>query len=334
MFRIISTIKLFKMTSSIFFKAVIVFSLLAGISGCQKEDNPEVSIPYHEVLKQITYTNTVNFSTGLNALLDTVLVDSTDRAHFCQTFLQHARFFDDGSGYLFIESMSGYNIVHPQHPDLQGTYSLDQTDAYGNHIVRTMNDIVRHTGYGYLRYDYLNPSSGAVESKTTFVTAIPNTNWFAGSGFYHAGNEPYFSNDEKNEKEVVEAVNFMGKGIAAMLPTFGNDSLGAVAWMCKFLRNIRFFEDRSGYFFVLDYRGYNVVQPPEPAREGNYQWDMQDSRGNYLMRGLIDKAREGGGFYSYYWMDYQTNTEKLKNAYVIPVPGYDYLIGSGVYYPD
>ncbi len=59
---------------------------------------------------------------------------------------------------------------------------------------------------------------------------------------------------------------------------------------------MRFFEDRSGYFFVLDYRGYNVVQPPEPSREGNYQWNMQDTKGNYLMQGLIAMAKAGGGF--------------------------------------
>ena len=307
---------------------------LSIISGCEKEDKLNASYPYHEVLKQITQNNTANFSTGFNSLLDSMLVDSTGRALFCQTFLKNARFMDDGSGYLFIQSLSGYTIAHPQQPEMQGTNSLNQTDANGNYIVRKMIDIVRHTGFGYLKYNYLNPSSGGVESKTTFVTAIPNSNWYAGSGFYYEGNEPYFSNYEKSEKEVVEAVNFMGKGIAAILPTLKNDSLGRVQWMRKFLRNIRYFEDRSGYFFVLDYRGYNVVQPPEPSREGNYQWNMQDSRGNYLMRGLIAKAQAGGGFYSYYWMDYQTNTEKLKNAYVISVPGYTYLIGSGVYYPD
>lgn len=302
--------------------------------GCRKEAETGASFSYHEVLKQITQTNTANFSTGFNALLDNVLIDSVERAEFCQTFLQNARFLDDGSGYLFIESLSGYNIAHPLHPELQGSYTMDQTDANGNYIIRKMTDIVKHTGFGFLKYFYMNPSSGVVESKTTFVTAIPNCNWYAGSGFYFEGNEPYFSNNEKSEKEVVEAVNFMGKGIAAILPGYGNDSLGGVYWMRTFLRNIRFFEDRSGYFFVLDYRGYNVVQPPDSTREGNYQWDMQDSRGNYLMRGLIAKAKEGGGFYSYYWMDYQTNTEKRKNAYVIPMPGYNYLIGSGVYYPD
>jgi len=303
-------------------------------TGCSKDETTGAAWSYHEVQKQIILTNTANFSTGFNALLGTELTDSLSRAKFCSNFLRNARFFDDGSGYLFVESLSGYTLAHPLQPELEGTYTYNQTDANGQYIIRKMIEIVEHTGFGFLKYNYLNPASGAVESKTTFVSAIPGTSWYTGSGFYFEGNEPWFDNMGKSEKEVVEAVGFMGKGIATVLPGVSSDSITGVKWMRKFLRNIRFFEDRSGYFFVLDYRGYNVVQPPDSTREGNYQWDMQDSRGNYLMRGLIATAQAGGGFYSYYWIDYQTNTEKLKNAYVLPVNGYNYLIGSGVYYPE
>jgi hypothetical protein len=45
-------------------------------------------------------------------------------------------------------------------------------------------------------------------------------------------------------------------------------------------------------------------------------------------------GKSGRRFYSYYWMVYQTNTEKLRNAFVIPIEGINYLIGSGVYYPN
>lgn len=319
----------------LFYPSVIfVFLSMLIVTGCEKDEEQKSAYPLHEVLKTIVQNNTTNFSTGFSTLCDSTLNDSVDRALFSQTFLENGRFLDDESGYLFIESLTGYNIAHPLHPEFQGTSSLNQTDAYGNPIVPIMIDIVQHTGYGFLKYDYENPSNGLIESKTTFVKKIPKTNWYAGSGFYFSGNTPYYTSTEKNEKVVKEAVDFMGKGIAAIIPAFTNDSIEGVELMRAFLRNIRFFEDQSGYFFVLDYRGYNVVQPPEPEREGNYQWDLQDSRGNYLMRGLIQTAKDGGGFYSYYWIDYPTNTEKLKNAYVIQIPGYDYLIGSGVYYPD
>jgi signal transduction histidine kinase len=74
-----------------------------------------------------------------------------------------------------------------------------------------------------------------------------------------------------------------------------------------------------------------VVQPPDPFIQGTYEWDIQDSRGNYLVRGLVETGQSGGGFYSYYWMDYEAGQEKLKTAYVKQIPGKDYLIGSGMY---
>lgn len=323
-----------EMNKNNLYLAGVALVLFTFMMSCNDDDQPGAVYPVHEVNKEILLTNTANFSTGFSTLSDSFLPDSLSQANFCQSFLKNARFFEDQSGYVFIESLSGYNIAHPVKPEFQGTSSIDQTDSDGNFIVREMIDIVNYAGFGFLKYNYLNPSTQNVENKITFVTAMPRSNWYAGSGFYSNSGDVFFNQKEKNEELVKEAVHFMGTGIGDQLATLAGDSLSKVQWMRKFLRNIRFFEDQSGYFFVLDYRGYNVVQPPEPSREGNYQWDMQDSRGNYLMRGLIETAKNGGGFYSYYWIDYQTNTEKMKNAYVIAIPGLEYLIGSGVYYPE
>ncbi len=301
-------------------------------SSCEKEPE-QAAYPYYQVLKESVQTNVSTFNTGLYSLGDTWLVDSIEKVKFCKAFAHAAFFLDEPQSYLFVESLNGYNIAHPAQPELEGQSSLEQTDAHGNLIVLKMIDLVTYQNGGFLSYDY-SDLNGNIDEKTTYVKAIPGTDWYAGSGFYGRMNEPYLCDFKKNEKVVQEAVNFMARGLAAVLPTTASDSLERVELMRTFLRHIRFFDNLSGYFFVLDYRGYNVVQPPEPEREGNYQWDMQDSRGNYLMQGLIETAQNGGGFYSYYWMDYQTNTEQFKNAYVTPIPGYDYLIGSGVYYPE
>jgi signal transduction histidine kinase len=301
---------------------------------CNKGDEDLVaSYPFHEVQKLIIQTNTTNLSTGLNNVFIDFFQDSIDRAQFCRTFSHGAIFMDDGSGYVFIESVFGYNISHPFHPELEGTLSLGQTDAWGKPIVQQMIAMIRQTGYGFLEYDYENPVSGDVETKTTFVSSIPESMWYAGSGFYRSSTKEFFTEAKKNETVVKEAVSFMALGLGAILTVQNADSLEKVELMRSFLKNIRFFDDQSGYFFVIDFSGYNVVQPPDPSIQGTNEWDIQDSRGNYLVRGLIETAKNGGGFYSYYWMNYQTNTEKLKKAYVEKIPGIDYLIGSGVYMP-
>jgi hypothetical protein len=45
-------------------------------------------------------------------------------------------------------------------------------------------------------------------------------------------------------------------------------------------------------------------------------------------------GKSGRRFYSCYWIDYLTYNEILRNAFVIPIEGINYLIGSGVYYPN
>jgi len=194
-----------------------------------------------------------------------------------------------------------------------------------------MIDIASNIGFGFLEYNFANPASGLVEKKTTFVTMIPEADWYAGSGFYHKDVFPLIEEFELNKMVVKEAVTAIAKGLGAIYETQVTDSMQGVELMQTFLKHIRFFDNRSGYFYVIDFSGYNVVQPPDPSIQGTYEWDIQDSRGNYLVRGLVETAQNGGGYYSYYWMDYQTQQEKLKTAYVMQIPGKDYLIGSGIY---
>jgi signal transduction histidine kinase len=177
----------------------------------------------------------------------------------------------------------------------------------------------------------VNPLNTLTERKVTFIKAIPEANWYTGSGFFLSEEVPLMSAQEVTDRIVTNAVDAVAGGIGAVLAMQTGDSLKRVELMRTFLQHIRFFDDLSGYFYVIDYRGYNVVQPPNPALQGTAEWDIKDSHGNYLVRDLIKTAKAGGGFYEYYWINYQTEKEELKRAYAKQIPGYDYLIGSGTY---
>ncbi|WP_298625184.1 cache domain-containing protein [uncultured Zoogloea sp.] len=99
------------------------------------------------------------------------------------------------------------------------------------------------------------------------------------------------------------------------------------------LRPQRFF-DGGGYFFVDDMEGRCVLLPIAPEREGSSLWDNQDDTGHYIMRGLIDAAKEGdgSGYSSYRW--YSPGSPKAmsdKLAYVAHFAPYDWIIGTGDY---
>ena len=57
----------------------------------------------------------------------------------------------------------------------------------------------------------------------------------------------------------------------------------------------------DGYFFVYTTDGLNLVHPRQPDLIGTSLWNMHDSEGTYVIRELIARAKEGGGFQRYLW---------------------------------
>jgi len=93
--------------------------------------------------------------------------------------------------------------------------------------------------------------------------------------------------------------------------------------------DIRFEEDKSGYYFV--YQGTtNIALPPNKDLQGDDLSDMKDKNGVYLVRELRDKSREGGGFVTYIWPKPGAG-DVPKLSYAEMIPGTDYWIGTGVY---
>lgn len=93
--------------------------------------------------------------------------------------------------------------------------------------------------------------------------------------------------------------------------------------------DIRFEEDKSGYYFV--YQGTtNVALPPKKESQGKDLGEMKDKNGVYLVRDLQAKAKAGGGFVEYIWpKPGSEDTPKL--SYAEMIPGTDMWIGTGVY---
>lgn len=93
--------------------------------------------------------------------------------------------------------------------------------------------------------------------------------------------------------------------------------------------DIRFEEDKSGYYFV--YQGTtNVALPPKKESQGKDLGEMKDKNGVHLVRDLQAKAKAGGGFVEYIWpKPGSEDTPKL--SYAEMIPGTDMWIGTGVY---
>lgn len=90
------------------------------------------------------------------------------------------------------------------------------------------------------------------------------------------------------------------------------------------------FIDRDLYIFAYDFRGVCVAHGANPKLVGKHLIDLQDADGRYLIRGLINTARKGQGWYYYKWSNPITKKIDDKMAYVRKLDD-SLWIGCGVY---
>jgi len=98
------------------------------------------------------------------------------------------------------------------------------------------------------------------------------------------------------------------------------------------LSHIRFGD--SGYVFGYDSKGNRYFLGDTGKDIGENFWDMQDTKGNYLIRNLISQAKNGGGYSSYYFPRPGETISYEKLSYSIYEPQWDMTIGIGFYIDD
>lgn len=79
--------------------------------------------------------------------------------------------FNSGSLYLAMRDLKGITVAHPN-TALIGKNMLDVPDADGKLFRYEMLAIANGAGRGWVDYRYLNPATGKVEAKTTYVLRV------------------------------------------------------------------------------------------------------------------------------------------------------------------
>ena len=100
------------------------------------------------------------------------------------------------------------------------------------------------------------------------------------------------------------------------------------AW--DILRQLRFDDSGSeGYLFAYTTEGVSVMHGVNSALEGRNLWGFQDPNGTYLIRELIEAARNGGGYVPYRWKHPETGNVDPKLGYAEMLPKWGVMIGTG-----
>jgi signal transduction histidine kinase len=203
----------------------------------------------------------------------------------------------------------------------------------GKYFIKEIVETVRYSGYGFVEYYRKNPSTGTTERKLSFVTSIPSAQWFIGTGFYGDPPEHYYPPMDAYQTILMTTTNTTAKGIGGIYSAIYTDEDSQVEFCRSFIDHIRFFDNGSGYFFINDFNGINIAHGADKSHEGQNDYDLQDSHGAYIIRDMIDIAKNSGsGFYEYYWVNPATGKEQKKISAVVRIPGTDYFIAGGFYF--
>jgi cytochrome c len=79
--------------------------------------------------------------------------------------------FNHGSLYLAMRDLNGLTVAHPTRAII-GKNLLDVPDADGKAFRHEMLAIARGKGSGWVNYKFLNPATGKVQAKTTYVLRV------------------------------------------------------------------------------------------------------------------------------------------------------------------
>ena len=90
----------------------------------------------------------------------------------------------------------------------------------------------------------------------------------------------------------------------------------------------------DGYFYVYAGDGLNLVHPRQPELVGQNLRNMHDSDGIYVIRELLARAREGGGYQRYLWPKPSTGRVERKLGYAVELPRWGWMLGTGIYLDD
>jgi len=207
----------------------------------------------------------------------------------------------DGKGYFWIQNTDGDMIHHPINPALNGKNLMDLKDPDGKLFFKEMDDVAKRDGAGFVDYKWPKPGFKTPQDKISYVKSYTPWGWIIGGGVYLE------STEEQSRQDALR-------------------SIGA----------IRYGKKGSGYFFIYDSTGTCILLPPKPERHGKNYWDLQDKKGNYLIRDLVKAGDSGpeGGFFKYYFPKPGSDEALAKTSFIRKVGEWDWYIGTGIYTDD
>jgi len=77
--------------------------------------------------------------------------------------------FVDRDLYIAVFDMKGVNVAHGTNPKLVGKNLMDLKDVDGKFFIKSWYEVAAKSGSGWVDYKWTNPTTKAIEQKSTYV---------------------------------------------------------------------------------------------------------------------------------------------------------------------
>ena len=124
----------------------------------------------------------------------------------------------------------------------------------------------------------------------------------------------------------------LAASVVTPLHDSGRDDPATRAEAMRLLSSLDYGHD--GYFFLYDLHGTVLAHSRQPELVGQNLWELRDPLGRPTIQRLIAQARAGGGYVEYLWRKPSSGEMAPKLGYVMALPRWGWMLGSGLYLDD
>lgn len=217
--------------------------------------------------------------------------------------------FVKGDIYSFVYDFKGLCVAHGQNQALVGQNLIDLVDSRGKPIIRELIKIAKKDGKGWLTYEWRN------ELKRSYVERVvdPKTkkHYLISAGYYPSINLP-----------VVKT--YVKRAIAYLKLN------RAKAAFAEFSNLVGEFAKGGLGIFAYDYDGKCLANGVNPSYVGQNLIKLQDQRGKFYVKDIINAARKFGKAL----VNYSSfNADAIAYVEAVETPDGKFIIGAA-FYPE
>lgn len=204
--------------------------------------------------------------------------------------------FENKNGYYFIFDLDGIERLFADRPELEGKNMLQIHNHDNIYVVQDMIKLAKKHTEGFYTYKWTKPNQGKKEfEKISYIKLFKKYGWVIGAGVY------------KNDIEQIAKNRIIDN-----------------------VENLKFDPMGNNYIFIGDWDGVSQTYPAK----GKNMLHIKDKNGLYIVKELIKKAKNGGGYVEYIMPDIDGIKSTTKLSYTEPIKGWRWYVGAGLYVDD